>query len=183
MAAGAFITAVSTVVGRSVPSADNAVISIGHIQGGQFRSPNIIPSSVLVRGTARSFRAEIRQVLEDRLREIASSAAAMHGCSADYRFIRRYPPLVNHPEQTAVAVAAARRVVGAANVNGETGPLNGSEDFAFMLGKVPGAYMFIGNGLTSPPLHTPQYDFNDDAIAYGVAYWVSLVHRELGGEG
>ena len=92
-----------------------------------------------------------------------------------------YPTTVNHPKETDIAVAAMRAVAGAENVFDNIKPVMGSEDFAFMLKRVPGAYVFIGNGDTAP-VHHPAYDFNDEAIPYGVAYWSELVQRLLPGD-
>jgi len=118
------------------------------------------------------------------MRELATSLAAAHGCSAEVDYERRYPPLVNHAEQTAVSVAAAAALVGAENVLGDAPPLTGSEDFSFMLQAKPGGFVLIGNGMdpdgTFHNVHTPLYDFNDDIITLGSAYWVSLVRQELG---
>lgn len=182
MAAGAFITAVSTIVGRNVPLDQSAVISIGHIAAGDFNSPNIIPSRVLVRGTARSYTSGIRDLIESRLEEIAKYSAATHNCKAEFKFIRRYPPLVNWDRQTKIAASAAANTVGEARVDSETLPIGGSEDFAFMLEKIPGAYIMMGNGNddASEFVHNARYDFNDDSLPYGISYWINLVYEELG---
>ena len=87
-----------------------------------------------------------------------------------------YPPTINHPAETEIALAAMRAVAGDANVNDDLRPAMGSEDFSFMLRRVPGAYVLIGNG-DSAPLHHPAYDFNDAAIAHGVAYWAELARQ------
>jgi hippurate hydrolase len=185
MPAASFVLATQTVIGRNVPSHEAAVISVGHLAGGAFGSPNVIPSEVMVRGTARSFSAPVRDVLERRLGELAHSLAAAHGCTAEYQYERRYPVLVNAAEQTRVAVEAAARTVGRDNVNPDVTPLAGAEDFAFMLEKKPGAYIMIGNGGAEGDggchnVHTPLYDFNDSILPLGAAYWVNLVQLELG---
>jgi hippurate hydrolase len=118
------------------------------------------------------------------MRELAEGLAASFGCKAELVYRRGTDALVNHAEQTEAALAAATALVGAAQVNGKADPVLGAEDFAGMLAARPGAFVFMGNsggGATSKGLHTPDYDFNDDAIPYGVGYWVSLVHQELGG--
>ncbi|MZR30415.1 M20 aminoacylase family protein [Sneathiella litorea] len=183
MAAGSFISSVSTILGRNVPTYDAAVISIGHIAAGDYNSPNIIPARVLVRGTARSYKPNVRDLLEKRLQEIAEYSAAVHNCQAEFNFIRRYPPLVNWEEQTAIAAKAAAKTVGAECVDSETNPIGGSEDFSFMLEKVPGAYILTGNGVGEdrPFVHNASYDFNDEALPVGIAYWINLVKTELGG--
>lgn len=184
MAAGAFMTAVPTIVARNVPAVEAAVVSIGHIAAGAFNSPNIIPPRVFIRGTARSYTPEVRDLLEQRLKEIADASAAVHNCRADVNFIRRYPPLINHAEQTALAVRAAGMTVDTENVDAETAPIGGSEDFAFMLEQVPGAYILMGNGdgENCAFVHNANYDFNDNGLPYGIAYWVNLIHLELGAD-
>ncbi|HUA51632.1 MAG TPA: M20 aminoacylase family protein [Candidatus Sulfotelmatobacter sp.] len=184
--AAQMVLAVQGIVGRNVPPRDTAVLSVGHIHGGSFGSPNVIPSEVMVRGTSRSYRPAVRDILERRLGEVGAALAAAQGCTADYYYQRRYPPLVNTPEQTELAMRTAARVVGEANVDGNTPPRTGAEDFAFMLEKKPGAYIMIGNGGDDTGagdcayVHTPRYDFNDKILALGAAYWVELVASELG---
>lgn len=182
--AAQFITATQGIVGRNVPASQPAVISVGHIAGGSWNAPNVIPADVIVRGTARSYTPAVRDLMERRMGELAASLAAAHGCTAEYHYERRYPPLVNAPEQTRVAISAAADTVGAGNVDGNLTPITGAEDFAFMLEKKAGAYIMIGNGGDEAGgchyVHTPLYDFNDRILVTGAAYWVNLVARELG---
>jgi amidohydrolase len=186
MPAASFVLATQTIVGRNVPSHEAVVISVGHIRGGDFGAPNVIPAEVVVRGTARSFSPEMRDLVERRLGELARSTAEAHGCTAQIHYERRYPVLVNAAEQTRIAVDAAALTVGRENVDPDVTPLAGAEDFAFMLEKKPGAYVMIGNGGTEGDggchnVHTPHYDFNDRILTTGAAYWVNLVRLELGG--
>jgi hippurate hydrolase len=179
LAMAQFITALQTIVSRNVPAKETAVISVGSVAGGDPGSPNIIPTQVKVTGTARSYTPAIRDLLERRLTEIAHAQAAVFGCTADVMYQRRYPPLVTHAEQTAVSVAAASALVGADKVDSNAPAVTGAEDFSFMLNARPGSFVFIGNG-ANPPVHTPGYDFNDEILTLGVAYWVQLVRTELG---
>ncbi|MDP3243349.1 MAG: amidohydrolase, partial [Reyranella sp.] len=182
--AAQFIVAVQGIVGRNVPSSQAAVLSVGHIAAGTPGSPNVIPSEVLIRGTARSFSADVRNLLERRLAEVAAGIAQAGGCEAVSKYHRRYPALVNAAEQTAVAVEAAALTVGREHVEANTSPLAGAEDFAFMLEKKPGAYIMIGNGGAGEGgcqnVHSPLYDFNDQILTTGAAYWMNLVQLELG---
>ena len=182
--AAQFIAAIQGIIGRNVPPTQAAVLSVGHIAAGTYGSPNVIPSEVLVRGTARSYTPEVRDLLERRLGEVAAGIAQASGCEADYHYLRRYPPLVNAAEQTTLAVEAAALTVGRDKVDPNTPPLTGAEDFAFMLQKKPGAYIMIGNGGTEEGgcnhVHSPLYDFNDSILTTGAAYWVNLVQLELG---
>ena len=182
--AGQFIVAVQGIVGRNVPPSQTAVLSVGHIAGGSAGSPNVIPSEVLISGTARSFSADVRDLLERRLAEVAAGIAQAGGCTAESKYLRRYPALVNSVEQTSLAVEAAAMTVGRENVDSNTPRISGAEDFAFMLEKKPGAYIMIGNGGPDEGgchnVHSPLYDFNDRILTTGAAYWVNLVQLELG---
>ncbi len=182
--AAQFIVAVQGIIGRNIASSQAAVLSVGHIHAGTPGSPNVIPSEVLIKGTARSFSADVRALLERRLAEVADGIARAGGCEAISRYHRRYPALVNAVEQTSVAIEAAALTVGRDKVNPNVAPLAGAEDFAFMLEKKPGAYIMIGNGGTGEGgcqnVHSPLYDFNDEILTTGAAYWVNLVQLELG---
>jgi len=184
--AAQMVLAVQGIVGRNVAPRDTAVLSVGHISGGSWGSPNVIPSEVVVRGTSRSYTPAVRDILERRLGEVGAALAQAQGCTAEYHYERRYPPLINAAEQTATVMRAAALTVGAENVDGDTPPRTGAEDFAFMLERKPGAYILIGNGGGEtgagdcPYVHTPHYDFNDSILPLGAAYWVNLVQLELG---
>lgn len=180
-----FVLALQTVVGRNVPALDAAVLSVGAIHGGSPLSLNVMPAELVVGGTARSYKPEVRATLERRIGELARGLAASYGCEAEVEYRRGTSPTVNHAEQTEVALAAARAVAGEARVNGDMVPVTGAEDFGLMLERRPGCFMFIGQGKTpdgsDPNLHTPLFDFNDDIIPLGVAYWAGVVEQELGG--
>jgi len=179
-----FVLAIQTIVSRNVAAIDTAVVSVGSVRGGDPGSPNIIPSEIVVTGTARSYTPAIRDLIQKRLTDLAHAQAAAFGCSAEVHYDRRYPPLVNHAEQTAVAVAAASALVGADKVNPAAPMVTGSEDFSFMLEVRPGGMIMIGNGVAPDGsfhnVHTPGYDFNDSILTLGAAYWVQLVQTELG---
>ncbi len=178
-----FILALQTIVSRNVAAVDAAVISVGAIWGGSPDALNVMPAQVVVGGTARSYTVAVRDTMERRMRELATGLAASFGCTADIDYYRLGTPLVNHPDETAKAVAAATALVGAGGVDGNSQPVTGGEDFASMLEAKPGAFVFMGQGAggaTSEGLHTPTYDFNDDAISYGAGFWVSLVMQEMG---
>ncbi|MEP9380157.1 amidohydrolase [Aquabacter sp. CN5-332] len=181
-----FTLALQAIIGRNVPALETAVISIGHISAGLPGAYNIIPSEIRVEGTARSYLPAIRDLLERRIGEVANAHAAASGCTAVYDYDRRYPPLINHPEAVAQAIAAAQAVVGEAAVDGNTTPITAGEDLAFFLERRPGVHMMIGNGISADGkfhnLHTPLYNFNDEIIPLGVRYWVSVVEKELGGK-
>lgn len=168
---------------RSVPPAETTVISVGSIAGGSREAPNVMPAEIEIVGTMRCFSPKIQNLIAARIDVLAQSAAAATGCSAAVDIDWRMHVLVNHPEQTDVAIAAASDLVGPANVKPNIAPITASEDFAFMLEKRPGAFILIGNGVnkggTTHAVHTPHYNFNDDIIPLGVEYWISLVRQEL----
>jgi hippurate hydrolase len=179
-----FIMALQTIVSRNIAATETAVISVGSIHGGDPGSSNIIPSRVTITGTARSYNPTVRDLMEKRLAELAHTQAAAFGCSAEVIYQRRYPPLITHAEPTSVSIAAATALVGADNVETDCQPITGSEDFSFMLQTRPGGFIMIGNGAAKDGsvhhVHTPGYDFNDDILTLGAAYWVQLVRAELG---
>jgi len=185
IALGNFIQGLQTIVGRNVPPAEPAVISIGHIAAGSAQAPNVIPSLVTICGTARCYAPAVRETLQRRIREIAEGYAAVSGCTAEIVFDAGYPPLINSAPETDIAIAAAAALVGRDQVDGNIAPLTAGEDFAYLLQRRPGANMMIGNGTGEngrfSNLHTPKYDFNDAILTLGSAYWVSLVDSVLNG--
>ncbi|MFI5016139.1 MAG: M20 aminoacylase family protein [Hyphomicrobiales bacterium] len=178
-----FVLALQTIVGRNIAAIEPAVISVGYIGGGARRSTNVMPAEMVIGGTSRSFSEPTRDIIERRMRELATALAAAHGCSAEVEFNRLGKALVNHAEQTEVAIKAASSVVGEAKVDGAIKPITGGEDFTEMLLRKPGAFIFIGNGVDpqggSHGLHTPKFEFNDEILTLGASYWVSLVREEL----
>jgi hippurate hydrolase len=131
----------------------------------------------------------VLDLIERRMHEIADGLASGFGAGIDFSFKRNYPPLINHPAQTAVAIDAMRAVVGTDNVDTNVEPTMGAEDFAFMLQEKPGCYVFIGNGdgdhrshghgLGPCQLHNGSYDFNDHLLPIGASYWARLVETSL----
>jgi hippurate hydrolase len=179
---GHFLLAVQTILPRNLKPTEPAALSVGHVSGGTYGSPNVMPSRVVVRGTARYFRPEAQAVIRQRLEELAKTLAAAHGCEAELTYEALCPPTVNAAEKVPVANAAAAALVGEPAV-GDFPMSTGGEDFAFMLQQKPGVFMRIGNGINADGsfhnVHTPKYDFNDDTLALGAAYWASLVQQEL----
>jgi hippurate hydrolase len=179
-----FVLALQTIIGRNVGALDSAVLSVGAIQGGSPISSNVMPAELTVTGTSRSYRPATRELLERRIGELAHGLAAAHGATATVTYTRGVSATVNHAEQTDIAVAAARALVGDAAVDPDATPVTGAEDFGLMLEQRPGNFMFLGGGMgedgSSPNLHTPHFDFNDAIIPLGVAYWASVVEQELG---
>ncbi len=139
---------------------------------------NVIPATAKLTGTARSLQPHIRDLLEKRIVEVTKATAAMFGAEADVVYKRDYPVTRNHEREAQFAASVAAAVAGPDNVNTAAPPVMGGEDFSFMLEARPGAFIFMGNG-DSAGLHHPAYNFNDDAIPYGVSYWVRLVETAM----
>lgn len=173
---GNILLALQTIVSRNVHPRQCAVVTVGWISGG--KAGNVIPQSAEMGGTTRTFDPATRDLIEKRVTEIASHVAEAYGAKAMVTYKRMFPPTVNHSNETAFAVNVAKSLVGATNVNGTMEPLMGSEDFAFMLEARPGNIMLIGNG-DGPSVHDAHFDFNDEAIPFGVAYFKALVEQGL----
>jgi hippurate hydrolase len=141
----------------------------------------VIPDSVRLIGTVRSFRPETRDLAEARVREIVASVARALGASAELEYRRGYPATVNSEREAAFAASVGERVFGRENVVRDADPTMGGEDFSYMLLARPGAYIWLGQG-GGPSgcfLHNPNYDFNDDVIPLGAGYLAALVEESL----
>ena len=173
------VSAWQTVVSRNVKAIDPAVVTVTQFHAGA--AWNVIPETVVLRGTVRCFSQSVRATIESRMRQLAEGLCAAHGCRLEWWYEKRFPPTVNSPEETQTAARAAQAVVGHEQVNTEVEPVTGSEDFGYMLEAKPGCYAFIGNGPGSGGclLHSPTFDFNDDIIPIGASYWVRLVEQVL----
>ena len=173
------IHALQTIVSRNLHPLDAAVVSVTQVHAGE--TWNVIPESIVLRGTVRTFERSVQDLIEARMRTLVAGVAAMFEMSATLRYERRYPATVNSETETKRAAQAAAAVVGAANVDTDPTPEMGSEDFAFMLQEKPGCYVWLGagSGPDTPNIHNPRYDFNDEVLAIGASYWVRLAEQEL----
>src|SRR5450631_590480 len=169
------ITALQSIVARSVDPLDSAVISMCEFHAGNAR--NVIPQTALLRGTVRTLTNEVRELVEKRVGEVVGGVAQITGARINLTYERGYPVTVNHAAQTEIATRVAKEIAGDANVE-ECPPLMGAEDFSYMLEARPGAFIFCGNG-NSAGLHHPAYNFNDEAILYGTSYWIKLVENTM----
>ncbi|MBJ3784772.1 M20 aminoacylase family protein [Devosia sediminis] len=174
--AAQMVTALQTIVSRNLDPLDSAVLSVTMVEAGE--ADNVISRTAKITGTVRTLDGAVQDFIEERLAEFVPQFAVSFGAEASIRYARGYPVTVNAEAQTRFAAEVARDVVGAGNVDDDTAPSMGGEDFSFMLNQRPGAYIFIGNG-DSTELHTDTYDFNDEAIPVGVSYWVGLVEKAL----
>lgn len=171
-----------SIISRNLDPLDHAVLSVTQIHAGS--ADNVIPDQAELRGTVRTFSYETLDLIEQRMQEICELTAQSLGCSAYLDFQRRYPPTINHAEPTAFCAELLQEWRGAENVTYPVTPSMGAEDFSFMLEKVPGCYLFLGNGdgdhrtpghgLGPCTLHNGSYDFNDELIPVGATYWVKL---------
>ncbi|MDB5798887.1 MAG: amidohydrolase [Paucimonas sp.] len=187
MAAIQVVQAWQSIITRNLNPMDNAVLSVTQIHAGS--ATNIIPDEASIIGTVRTFREPPLDLIESRMREVATQIAAAFGARVDFQFKRNYPPLINHETETAFAIKVMQQLVGADRVNTSVEPTMGAEDFAFMLQRKPGCYVFIGNGegghrsaghgLGPCNLHNASYDFNDRLLPLGASYWVRLAEAFL----
>jgi amidohydrolase len=173
-------TALQSIVSRNVPPRDTAALSITRIVGGD--AYNVIPETATLSGTARTMRHETMTLIEQTTQRLVPNIAQGFGATASVDFRLIFAPLVNHPEHAKEIADIAAELVGEANVDRSKPPAVASEDFSFMLEQVPGAYINIGNGEQSAPVHNPKYNFNDDAIPYGSALFARLVEKRLARE-
>ncbi|MFW5680641.1 MAG: M20 aminoacylase family protein [Pseudomonadota bacterium] len=180
LAASAVVQGLQGVVARNVPPKESAVVSVTRIAGGD--AYNVIPEAVELWGTVRTYTPELRTLCQERLEATVAGVARGLGCVVEIDYRRGYPPTVNSDAETDFAADVAEEVVGPSRVNRDATPSMGGEDFAYMLQQRPGAYILMGNGPgdRGRVLHSPHYDFNDEALPVGVSYWVRLAERFLG---
>ncbi len=176
LAACHIATGLQSIVSRNLSPQEKAVISVTKVGGGN--AYNVIPEEAMLSGTARFFSRETGAKVEAALRRVAEGFAAGMGARAELDFRFLFAPTVNNVERAERFEQAAVGLVGRDRVEKQTHGEMGSEDFSFMLEKVPGAYMMFGNG-ASAPLHHPAYGFDDAAIPYAAALFSRLVEAEL----
>lgn len=178
LCAAQIVTGAHTLVARRIDPAANAVLSITRIEGGF--THNVLPAEVRLTGTVRTFDPLVQDRLEAALRDWVEQAAKAGGCSAIIEYVRYYPATINDASCAQHALEAARALFGGALL--VDAPASTSEDFAFMLQQVPGAYIWLGSraGDHSPLLHDPAFDFNDDVLPVGAALLATLAERRLG---
>ncbi len=172
------VTALQVIASRNVDPLDAVVVSVTQFHAGS--ANNIIPQGAQLTGTIRALTPDTRALAKARFHDIVEGVARLNRARATIDYQDGYPVTINHADETSRALAAARDVAGADRVAPDIKPDMGAEDFAYMLEARPGAFIFIGNG-DSAGLHHPAYDFNDDAIPYGVSYWARLAETVLAG--
>jgi amidohydrolase len=175
------VLSLQTIVSRNMDPFASAVVTVGFVKGGS--AYNVIPTDAHVGGTTRTTTPEARKLIEARIREICEGAARMYGVKIDVEYRYGYPPTINNAERAAFAIDVAAGVCGANGVRDNVQASMGAEDFSYMLEKVPGAMVWLGNGGEDGKgagLHNSRYDFNDMAIPFGVSFFVNTVERFLG---
>ena len=178
--AAQIVSALQTIVSRSIDPTDAGVVTIGAINGGHIY--NVIPETVHMLGTARWFKPDVGDKLEAGVRRLATGIAASFEATAEIRFDRAFPATINDAAATQLTLHAARAVAGEARVRPMTKPTMGGEDFSFMLQEKQGSYIMLGGGKgdgSSANLHHPKYDFNDEILPIGASYWVTLAEQLL----
>ncbi|OEC97868.1 MULTISPECIES: M20 aminoacylase family protein [unclassified Rhizobium] len=164
------------IASRSANPLKSVVVSVTKFNAGN--AHNVIPNDASFGGTVRTLDPEMRDLAEQRFKQIVTGIATSHGAEVEIEFQRNYPVTFNHADETDHAIAVAEEIAGAGNVIPNIDPMMGGEDFSYMLLARPGAFIFVGNG-DSAGLHNPAYDFNDEAIAHGMSYWVRLAEQRL----
>ena len=169
-------TALQSIISRNVSAMDTAVLSITRIQSGD--AYNVIPQSAIMAGTVRTMKPEVMTLIETNMKRLVASIAAGFGAEATVDFRVIFAPMINNEAEAIAYGNAASELVGEANVRRDGPPGMGSEDFSFMMQQVPGAHINLGNG-DSAALHNHLYDFNDEAIPYGVALYAAITEKKL----
>jgi hippurate hydrolase len=177
VAACSAVVSLQTIVSRRLDPADAAVVSVTQLLTDGAR--NVLPGEARILGDARSFRPDVSREIERQMRQIAAGVAASYGCTAEIAYTREFVPLINYPDPTREALAAAAAVFGTDCIESHQPPITASEDFARFLERVPGCFAFIGNGETSPPLHNSSYDFDDRSLIVGARYLAEITRRRL----
>jgi amidohydrolase len=183
VAAAHVVTALQTVVAREVSPLQSAVVTVGSIHGGE--AFNVVPDEVTLVGTIRTFDAELRRSMPERIARIAGGVAEGLQCRAEVEVRAGNPPVINDARVAELARRAAARVVGEANVTAPE-PTMGGEDMAIYFERVPGCFVFVGaanaaRGLDQPH-HSPRFDFDEEALAIGCQFLVEAAEEALRAE-
>jgi len=188
LVAAHIITAVQSIVSRNVKAMDNAVVSLCAMQAGDLSAMSVVPGHAKLVGTVRTFKSEVQDMVEQRLRQLCMAVAAGFGATATVNYERIYPATINSPAEYALARRVAEQLVGAGSVVPDLEPSMGAEDFSFMLKEKPGAYLRLGQGEQLPDgrggvgsrfLHHDGYDFNDSVLPLGAALFAGIVEHSM----
>ena len=181
IAASQVVNALQTIPSRNTHPVDSVIISVTQIHAGD--AYNIIPDTVRMHGSVRTFLPETRNEIPSRILKVSEGVCAALGASCELNFINGYPATVNSVPETDISAKAAIDLVGEDKVVRNPTPSMASEDFSYMLEARPGCYVWLGigpgEGEHGCTLHSPHYDFNDEVLPTGAAYWATLVENEL----
>ena len=183
LVAAHIVIALQSIVSRNVRPIDAAVLSVTKINAGD--AYNVIPQTAQLSGTVRAFTREVMSLIETGMRRVVNGTAEAFGAAAEVDFRVIFAPTVNDAAQADFMAAVCAEIVGEANVNRNPSLIVASEDFSFMLEKVPGCYINIGNGAGEDAceVHNPAYDFNDQALALGASVFARIVEKKLPKDG
>ena len=174
------ISALQSISSRETNPLDSVVISITQIHSGD--AYNIIPDSVKMNGTVRSFHNDIRKKIPESMLRIANGICEAFDAKCNLKYINGYPATINSDQETEISRNVAKDIVGKEKIFDNPNPSMVTEDFSYMLQKLPGCYIWLGTGNSkkiTPCLHSSNFDFNDDVLKIGAAYWIKLVEKEL----
>ncbi len=176
------VTALQSIVSRNVSPLDTAVVSTTRINSGE--AYNVIPQTARLSGTVRAFSSEVMDLVEKRMIQIAKGIAEGFGATVKVDFRVIFAPTINHAQEAEFAAKICREIVGADRVERNPPLIMASEDFSFMLNKVPGCYINIGNGQGEGAceVHNPGYDFNDEVLPIGAGFFARLIETRLAKE-
>ena len=169
------VQAWQTLVSRVCDPLDHAVVSVTKFHAGT--AFNVIPDTAHLGGTVRTVNGDTSATLYKMMQDTADNIAGAYGATVDLDIDPGYPALINHEIQSQYARDVCANIVGADNVT-SLPPTMGGEDFAFMLQEVPGCYVILGIG-DGKYVHDPEYVFNDDALAYGIDFFVQMTESRL----
>jgi hippurate hydrolase len=177
------VTALQTMVTRSIDVFDPAVVTIGRITAGT--TNNVIPEIAEIEGTIRTTSERTRAKVHDGIRRVAEGVAAAHDCDCDVEVVLGYPVTSNDDRMAEFALGLAADVAGHDSVVRLPNPVMGAEDFSYVLQNVPGAMAFLGgtpldrNPATAAPNHSNRVTFDEDAMVTGTALYATAALRHL----
>ena len=175
------VNALQAIPSRNTHPVDSLVISVTQIHAGD--AYNVIPDSVTMKGSVRTFQTETRKEIPSSMLRVAEGVCQAFGANCELNYMLGYPATVNSVPETDISAKAVVDLLGEDNIIRNPTPSMASEDFSYMLEKRPGCYVWLGigpkEGVSTELLHSSRYDFNDDVLTIGASYWVKLVENEL----
>ena len=174
LVAAQILVNLNLIVSRSIDPLKRVVVTAGTFKTDS-SALNVIANTVELEGSVRSLDEDMRDLVQERLHQVAEGTASANQCEITIEYERGYPITDNNEEATQHAISVASSV---SEVDTDTPPIMPSEDFAYMLMEKPGAFIFLGNG-DSQMLHNPEYIFDDEAIPFGSSWYAGMVEERL----